>query len=183
MLATLHRWEAPSPEQDDLCQAFLGFVLAREDAVWRSCVPGHVTASAVLLNHERTHVALVLHRIARLWVVPGGHLEFGDQRLVDAAAREVAEETGVLAQLDPTPIELCCHRFTCQNSPPTRHYDVAFVGVAEPGAGLAVSDESHDVRWWPVDALPEPLAHRMPRTIGRALERVNGGDTTGRRRD
>ncbi len=172
MLATLESWGAPGSDQDDLRQAFLGFVLAREDSTWRSCVPGHLTASAVLLDHDRTHVALVLHRIVTLWVVPGGHLEPGDRRLVDAAAREVHEETGVTARFDPDPLELSCHAFTCRNSPPTRHYDVAFVGVAEPGAALEVSDESHDLRWWPVDALPEPLAYRMPRTIGRALERM-----------
>jgi len=172
VLRTLAAWNAPSPEQDDLRHAFVGFVLAREDATWRSCVPGHVTASAVLLDHERTQVALVLHRIVRLWVVPGGHLEAGDRRLADAAAREVAEETGVEARFDPVPLELSCHAFTCRNSPPTRHYDVAFVGVADPSAQLVVSDESHDVRWWPVGALPEPLARRMPRTIGRALQRV-----------
>ena len=34
--------------------------------------------------------------------------------------------------------------------------DVRFVAVAEPGAEGVVSDESLDVRWWPVDALPNP---------------------------
>jgi hypothetical protein len=33
---------------------------------------------------------------------------------------------------------------------------VRFVAVAPAGAVAVVSEESTDVRWWPVDALPEP---------------------------
>lgn len=32
---------------------------------------------------------------------------------------------------------------------------VRFVRRAAPGAALRVSEESHDVAWWPVDALPD----------------------------
>lgn len=35
------------------------------------------------------------------------------------------------------------------------HLDVRFLAVADDGAEPAVSDESLDVRWWPVDALPD----------------------------
>jgi hypothetical protein len=36
------------------------------------------------------------------------------------------------------------------------HLDVRFAAVAGAAAEHAVSEESLDVRWWPVDALPEP---------------------------
>ncbi|MDF2824452.1 MAG: hydrolase, partial [Mycobacterium sp.] len=42
---TLRDWPAPSPEQDALREAVLGFVLARPDSCQRSCEPGHITAS------------------------------------------------------------------------------------------------------------------------------------------
>ena len=35
------------------------------------------------------------------------------------------------------------------------HLDVRYVAVAPAGAAARVSAESHDVRWWPVDGLPE----------------------------
>ena len=36
------------------------------------------------------------------------------------------------------------------------HLDVRFVAHAPPEASYAVSEESLDLRWWPLDALPEP---------------------------
>jgi hypothetical protein len=36
------------------------------------------------------------------------------------------------------------------------HLDVRFAAVADEAAEHAVSGESLEVRWWPVDALPEP---------------------------
>ena len=38
------------------------------------------------------------------------------------------------------------------------HLDVEHVLVADPDVVPRVSDESKDVAWWPVDALPAPLA-------------------------
>jgi hypothetical protein len=37
---------------------------------------------------------------------------------------------------------------------PTRHLDLQFVVHAPPNAEIACSDESLDLRWWPLDALP-----------------------------
>jgi hypothetical protein len=37
---------------------------------------------------------------------------------------------------------------------PTRHIDLQFVAHAPSAAQIAISDESVDLRWWPIDALP-----------------------------
>ena len=51
------------------------------------------------------------------------------------------------------------------------HLDVRFLGIAPEGAEHAVSEESLDVRWWPVDELPteEPS---MRERVANALVRV-----------
>jgi hypothetical protein len=46
------------------------------------------------------------------------------------------------------------HPITCSLGVPTRHFDVRFVVRAPAGATPVRSDESLDLRWWPVDALP-----------------------------
>jgi hypothetical protein len=38
---------------------------------------------------------------------------------------------------------------------PTRHLDLQFIARAPEDAQIAISDESLDLRWWPVDALPD----------------------------
>ncbi|MGY2062491.1 NUDIX hydrolase, partial [Nocardia gipuzkoensis] len=44
---------------------------------------------------------------------------------------------------------------TCSLGVPTRHLDLLFRVRAPKGAVPVRSSESTDLRWWPVDALPE----------------------------
>lgn len=170
-VATLRDWRPTDLRLVSLCEAYLGFLLAREDACQRTCVAGHVTVSCLLFDADHRHVALVLHGIAGVWIVPGGHLEAEDDSLVAAAAREVREELGVVVECDPEPLDLDCHAFTCRNSPPTRHFDVDFLAVAAPGTDLVCSEESREVRWWPVDRLPTDVP-RLPHLVQLGLARL-----------
>jgi hypothetical protein len=52
---------------------------------------------------------------------------------------------------------------------PTRHLDLQFVAVAMPDAAIAVSDESLDLRWWPVSALPDGTDHALAYLVSRAV--------------
>jgi len=60
-VAVLTRWTPAEERQRALRQAFLGFLDARPDACARSCVPGHLTASALVLSHDGRRVLLTLH--------------------------------------------------------------------------------------------------------------------------
>ena len=51
--ATLSDWRPAAPGQRSLREAFLGFLAARPDACARSCEPGHLTASALVLSVVR----------------------------------------------------------------------------------------------------------------------------------
>jgi hypothetical protein len=43
---------------------------------------------------------------------------------------------------------------TCSLGVPTRHLDLQFIAVAPEHAQAVISDESLDLRWWPIGALP-----------------------------
>lgn len=150
VVASLTAWTPDSAAQRALREAYLGLLLARPDAVSRTCVPGHITASVLVLSPDLARTALVLHPLGRAWFQPGGHLEATDATLADAARREVLEETGLEVELDPTVVHLDCHPITCRGSAPSRHFDVRFVGVARSDA-LTISHESDDLRWWSLD--------------------------------
>jgi coenzyme F420-0:L-glutamate ligase len=139
-------------------EAFLGFLAARPDAMARSCVPGHLTASAVVVDPSRSAVLLTLHPRVGRWVQLGGHCEPGDRTLLDAAAREAREESGIGSlSFDPQPLGLDVHPITCSLGTPTRHFDVRFLAVAPPGAEPVRSDESLDLRWFRWDSLPPDI--------------------------
>jgi coenzyme F420-0:L-glutamate ligase len=154
-------------------EAFLGFLAARADAMWRECVAGHLTASALVIDPARRAVLLTLHPRVQMWLQVGGHCEPGDHTLLDAAAREAREESGIGAlSFDPMPLGLDIHPITCSLGVPTRHFDVQFLAVAPDGAEPVISDESLDLRWFAWDELPPRTAGELPRLIELARERL-----------
>ncbi|MQA60424.1 MAG: NUDIX domain-containing protein [Actinophytocola sp.] len=154
-LATLARWQAPTAEQEALRQAYLAYLDARDDACARSCAPGHLTASALVLDAAAERVLLTLHPRVGRWLQLGGHCEPGDATLADAALREAREESGMPGlRLEPGLVHLDVHPVTCSLGVPTRHFDVRYVVKAPPDAEPVRSAESDDLRWWPLDALP-----------------------------
>jgi 8-oxo-dGTP pyrophosphatase MutT (NUDIX family) len=155
VLAVLASWTAPDPGQDALRHALVAYVTARPDACRRDCVPGHITASTAVLDRAGTHVLLTLHPRLGRWAQLGGHCEPGDADIVAAALREATEESGIAGlRIDADPVALDAHPVTCSLGVPTHHLDVLFVAQAPPAAAIAISDESLDLRWWPVDGLP-----------------------------
>ncbi|OBH39922.1 NUDIX hydrolase [Mycobacterium intracellulare] len=175
VIATLSGWEPPDAGQDSLRHAVLAFVAARDDACRRECVPGHVTASALVLDDAGDRVLLTLHRRLGRWVQLGGHCDEGDADIVAAALREATEESGVDGlRMAPELAAVHVHPVVCSLGVPTRHLDLQFVARAPAGARIAISDESEDLRWWPADALPEGTDHALAYLVSRALGRAPG---------
>jgi 8-oxo-dGTP pyrophosphatase MutT (NUDIX family) len=131
--------------------AMLGFLAALPAPFSAEQEGAHFTASALVVDAARARTCLVLHRKLGLWLQPGGHVEPGDESIALAALREVREETGLDARLaDAAPVHLDIHEIPDRPDKPAHlHLDVRFLAVAE-GDALTLSDESTDVRWWPL---------------------------------
>ncbi|ROR92363.1 NUDIX hydrolase [Nocardioides aurantiacus] len=178
--AALAGWTAPGADQERLRTSYVAHLDARPDGVRRACFPAHLTAGALVLSDDGDHVLLNLHRKARRWFHFGGHLEDGDATLQEGARREATEESGLpdLA-VDAEPLHLSRHRVEfCDPRGPVDHLDVRFLARAAAGVEPVVSDESLDVRWWPVDALPTQDAD-MVEMIGLARDRARSADRAG----
>lgn len=154
-VSTLESLLPTTGEQDSLRNAFLGFLEARADACSRSCTPGHITASALVVDTAARNTLLTLHPRVGAWLQLGGHCEPEDETLCEAALREAREESGIAdLVISDEPVHIAVHPVTCSLGVPTRHFDVRYLVHAPDGAEPVRSDESEDLRWWPVEQLP-----------------------------
>jgi 8-oxo-dGTP pyrophosphatase MutT (NUDIX family) len=174
VIAALSDWRAPNPAQEALREAVLAYVLARPDGCRRDCVPGHVTASVVVLDSTRSWVLLTLHPRLHRWVQLGGHCEDADADIVAAAHREGREESGIAElAVDARLLAVHAHPITCSLGVPTRHLDMQFLAYAPAEASIVRSDESIDLRFWPIDALPENSDYALTQAVSLARDRVS----------
>lgn len=116
--------------------------------------PGHFTASALVVAPATRRVLLIAHPTLELWLQPGGHIESDDSSAVEAARREVLEETGVVAHLDTALFDVDVHDIPARKgNPGHQHFDLRFLALIEgepPPAGMEGVEArwlSHDEAW------------------------------------
>lgn len=164
-ITRLLAWSAPSSltrARDD----YVSFLRERgAEAMDRNAGPVHLTASCFIFNPALTHVLLCFHKKGQFWVQVGGHIDATDNHLVDAALREAREESGLdkLTLVDNV-LDLDRHDLGAAFGRCHTHWDVG-VAVLSSLASPKVSDESEQVAWFPVSALPEQTADSMPQRI------------------
>lgn len=174
-MTALADWRAPDDGQDALRHAVLAFLVARPDGCERACVPGHVTASALVLSDDGKAL-LTLHPRFGRWLQLGGHCEDGDADIVAAALREASEESGIEGlRIEPELAAIHVHPVTCSLGVPTRHLDLQFIAHAPAGAAYVVSDESVDLRWFGLDELPGDADAGLRQLAGAARRRWSSG--------
>jgi 8-oxo-dGTP pyrophosphatase MutT (NUDIX family) len=144
---------------------------------------GHVTASAWVLNHAQTDAALLHHKKLNLWLQPGGHVEESDVSWLEAARREVGEETG-LQHLDLTErwgtalFDVDVHDIPARPAKPDReaesahqHFDLRFIFVAQEEPRLRVNvDESEGLAWFALEKISTDTA--LDRSVLRMASRT-----------
>jgi 8-oxo-dGTP pyrophosphatase MutT (NUDIX family) len=170
--AVLADWTPSTPEQAALRDEYLVFVDEHGAAALdRDGGPEHLTASCFVLTPAFDKVLLSFHRKGRFWVQLGGHVEASDGSLGEAALREAREEGGIeaLTLWSVVPVDVDRHGLGDGFARCSVHWDVGFVAFAAPDAVPTVSDESEDVRWFPVAALPDVTPAGFPARLSAVL--------------
>lgn len=152
----------PWNEQERQDQALiLAFLEKNPDAFYRTNLLAHMTASAWVVNPQRTRILMVYHRLYNSWAWTGGHAD-GEQDLLAVALREVREETGVQS-LRPVTAEIYSlevltvdgHEKHGRYVPSHLHLNLTYLLEAEEDQPLLVCEaENTAVAWFPLaDAL------------------------------
>lgn len=150
LLDQLARYQPLDARDDAQRREVAAFVREHPDCFARTCLPGHLTASAWLLDAGGRRVLLTHHRKLGRWIQLGGHLD-GESDLLAAALREAREESGIhaITALSPEIFDLDIHAYPAVGHEPAhRHYDIRFLLQVQGRDEVVVSDESHALAWF-----------------------------------
>lgn len=156
----------------------LDFLRKNPDAFYRTNLLAHMTASAWVVNPQRSKVLMVYHRLYDSWSWAGGHAD-GEEDLLAVALREVREETGV-QRLRPVTEEIYSlevltvdgHEKHGRYVPSHLHLNVTYLLEAEEDQPLRVCEaENSGVAWFSLtDALS---ASTEPWFVERIYNKLN----------
>ncbi|MEL6983946.1 MAG: NUDIX hydrolase [Actinomycetota bacterium] len=158
-------FESPDQARDRV----LAFCQEHPDALHRTCLEGHLTGSAVVVDTAGQRTLLLHHAKLGRWLQPGGHAD-GDGNLAHVAWREATEETGLagLTVIRPA-IDVDIHTIPARPGEPEHlHLDVRFAVVAPDDAVVDLNHESLGSRWVEAD---DPAVRDAP-DLARAVERA-----------
>jgi len=94
LLNQLKKYQPYNEQESKDLETMIQFIQAQDDAFLRSNTVAHFTASAWIVNVDRTKVLMVYHNLYDSWSWTGGHAD-GDTNLLEVAIKEAMEETGV----------------------------------------------------------------------------------------
>lgn len=103
-----------------------------------------------------------------LWAVVSGILEPGEQPAA-AAAREILEETGVVAEVVALTVVHSGGVVRYPNGDQAQYLDVCFWFRAVGGEAHVADDESLEVAWFAPDALPQDMTRSSQERIAHTL--------------
>lgn len=141
----------------------------------------HFTSSAIVFN-QAGQVLLVHHNKIGLWLYPGGHVDPNEDP-AEAALREVAEETGIKAEIVapepfahpavrsiPAPFAIIEMDIEDRKVGPHRHIDFVYLCRTEHDQLNVQLDEVTDGAWFDVaDVAALATPDELPSLIAQAL--------------
>lgn len=151
-ITTINAAVVGNPELQAVSDEMIKFGEGHPDWLHRTCLKGHLTGSGFVVSPSTQSVLLIHHRKLGRWLQPGGHAD-GMSNLAEVAAKEVAEETGLVGlDLVWPAIDLDIHEIPERGEEPTHlHLDVRFLFVADGEVAPTGNHEVNDVEWVSID--------------------------------
>lgn len=136
--------------------------------------PQHLAVYAALLDEESGSILLVDHVKAKAWLMPGGHVDQGEDPRV-TVVRELSEELGVVPAFHPLLGESPFFLTVTHTRGEQSHTDVTLWFVFAADRGVAITPdprEFSDVRWFRLDETPSWAAEQFDPGMARFVAKI-----------
>ncbi|GIO24624.1 NUDIX hydrolase [Oceanobacillus sp. J11TS1] len=132
------------------------------DIFSRKSLPGHITASAIILKKSNPNYMLMMfHQNLEKWLQPGGHVDPGE-RPIESAIRELKEETGMDGKVDAKgsliPLDIDIHAIPAnpkKDEGDHQHYDFRYIVNVDTEV-ISENIENNRVAWVHIKDIDSP---------------------------
>lgn len=149
-LLTLLNHYVPHDQQElQFKQEMISFIQQYKNCFERSLDIGHITASAWLLNNDKTKALLMHHAKLNKWFQLGGHCD-GNPDVLGVALKEAQEESGIntIVPLSETIFDIDIHLIPANSREKEHyHYDVRFLLQITSNEHVVQNSESKELKW------------------------------------
>lgn len=171
ILDKIKKYQIEFPEDSAEAQRLYDFIESTELAFHRENLEGHVTGSCLVVSPDKQKVLLTHHKKLNKWIQLGGHSD-GEANTLNVSMREAEEESGIsdLSFISQDIFSIDIHTIPARKQEPEHlHYDISFL-IQAHHEDYTVSDESHDLQWFPVKEL---LHAELEDSLSRMIKRYN----------
>ena len=143
---------------------------------------GHVVAGGFIYAKEEEKFLVLYHNDLKMFLYPGGHVDNSDINTLQAAKREILEETGLsnleqlkLTEDDLIPIDIDTHKISYNerlNLPEHYHYDFRYLFMTDKISDIKTDvEELSSYKWISVEELSDdPNYGRIANKITKLLK-------------
>lgn len=120
---------------------------------------GHLVASGFVYSRKINKFLVVYHKDMDAFLYPGGHIMEADESPMDAAKREIFEETGIkkLEEFKTIPIDIDTHEINYNERldlPSHYHYDFRYLFIVDDAPDIKIDeDELSEYKWIDINEL------------------------------
>ena len=154
-------------EKEQLKQLIILIEKSKEKEIFNSTnIEGHITASGFIYAKKEKSILLLEHKKLGKLLQPGGHVEDVDTTILDAAIREIYEETGLenlelinLFDDKDIPFDIDTHIIPDspkKNMPQHFHHDFRYLFIVDETSDIRINlNESNNYKWIKVSDLQQ----------------------------